>query len=81
MPKNQPRSFAKHYKQKRYKPLVDLITPYGYTLQPGKKHHRIVNQDGEFLAGVSSSPSDPNWYKNVVRVLIRGGHLPKGTRL
>lgn len=62
-----------------YKRLNDIIKPHGLEFVRHKRHgaiHRI--SDGKRLVTCSGSPSDPYWWRQVVRDLIKYKHMPPG---
>jgi hypothetical protein len=61
---------------KEEKMILDIIKPFGYTIEKGRKHRKIRNQQGHLLIAFAGTASDRHWYKNVINDLIKRGHLP-----
>lgn len=61
---------------KEHQKIIDVIKPFGYYIEKGKKHNKIRNAEGGMLIGFASTPSDRHAYKNVINDLIKRGLLP-----
>lgn len=60
------------------KRLTEIIKPLGYEFIRHKRHgaiHRI--SDGRRIVTCSGSASDPMWWRQVIRDLMKYGHIPK----
>lgn len=63
-------------RSKGQKIIWEIIKPFGYRIVVGKRHHKIVDENGNCLLGFAGSPSEDHWYKNVINQLIKNGKLP-----
>jgi len=61
---------------KEEKLILDIIKPFGYTIEKGRKHRKIYDSNGCLLLAFAGTASDRHWYKNVINQLIKNGKLP-----
>ena len=64
---------------KEHKALEALVNQHGMVVIRARKHYQI-EKDGKFVATVSHSPSDQHFARQVVRDLVRKGHLPESAK-
>lgn len=72
---------SKKHRTKEQRLIEDIIKPFGYSIEKGKRHNKIVDQEGRCLLGFAGTPSEGHWYKNVINQLIKNGKLPGVSKL
>lgn len=56
--------------------LNRVIKPMGFEYRRGRKHAAIIRlSDGKRILTCSSTPSDRYWWSNVMKDLVRYGHV------
>lgn len=56
--------------------LNRIIRPMGFEYRRGRKHAAIIRlSDGKRVLSCSSTPSDRYWWSNVMKDLVRYGHV------
>jgi len=63
---------------KESKRIKDIVKPFGLEYRHDKRHSGVYRiSDNKRLIVCSGSASDPMWWRQVIRDLIKYGHIPK----